>query len=198
MAMTHGATGGFDLKSGARLPREAAVPVGRTLERSVAFAAMLWTGLMGGFFYAFSILIMPALDEVNALVAIPAMQAINEAVETTLFVAGFGGAAIFVVAATAIAVIRRDGLASWLTVAAGLVYLIGTLLVTFAFNVPLNIDLEGYSLTNPASIGLMESFIRDWSLWNDVRTLSSLLAFALFAVASLVRLQGGSGPAPGR
>ena len=167
---------------------------GRTLERTVAVAAMLWAGLMGGFFYAFSVLVMPGLDATNPLVAIPSMQNINAAVDSRLFGLGFSGAAILAGVALVIGVLRRDGLSSYLLVVSGAVYLVGTFLVTVAFNVPLNDDLDGYSLLDPASIGRMDGYIRDWSRWNDVRTVSSLLAFVLFAAAALLRLRPAASP----
>ncbi len=160
--------------------------LGQGLERTVAVAAMPWAGLMGGIFYAFSVLVMPGLDATNQLVAIPAMQNINDAVDSRLFGLGFFGAAILAALAMITGILRRDGFGSALMIAAGLVYLVGTFLVTVAFNVPLNDDLDGYSLLDPSSLGLTDGYIRDWSRWNDIRTVSSLVAFVLFASAALL------------
>ena len=48
-----------------------------TVSRS---AATLWVGVMAGFFYAFSAVVMPGLSAADPAVAIEAMQAINAAV----------------------------------------------------------------------------------------------------------------------
>ena len=78
----------------------------------------------------------------------------------------------------------------------GIVYLVGAFLVTVVFNLPLNDDLDGWGVLDPSSIGLMEGYIRDWSRWNDVRAVASLVAFGLFAVAGLLRLRPVARPAP--
>ncbi len=160
--------------------------LGRGLERTAAVAAMLWAGLMGGFFYAFSVLVMPGLDATSQLAAIPAMQNINEAVDSQLFGLGFIGAAILAALAVITGVVRRDGFGSVLLIAGGVVYLVGPFLVTVAFNVPLNDDLDGFSLLDPASLGRMDAYIRDWSRWNDIRTVTAIVAFVLFAAAALL------------
>ena len=182
---------------GATVPRTASRTVGRALERTVTVAAMLWTGLMGGFFFAFSVLVMPGLDATNPLVALPAMQSINGAVDSQPFEFGFFGAAALAAVALVVGVLRRDGLTSYLAMVAGAIYLVGTFLVTVVFNVPLNDDLDGYSLLDPSSIGLIEGYLRDWSRWNDVRTVSALVAFGLFAASALLP-QSRTGAGPGR
>jgi uncharacterized membrane protein len=196
MVMTRTAAG-IDRSSREGARRQAGAAAGRVLERVVAFAAMLWTGVMAGLFFAFSVLVMPGLDDTNGLVALPAMQSINGALDSTPFAVAFFGAAILAAVATAIAATRRDGLASWLALTAGIVYLLGVFLVTLVFNRPLNGDLDGWGILDPSSIGRMDGYIRDWSRWNDIRTVSSLVAFGLFAVAGLLRLRPAAREAPG-
>lgn len=167
-------------------PHTASRTVGRAFEHTVTVAAMLWAGVMGGFFYAFSVLVMPGLETTSPLVALPAMQSINDAVDNQLFGLGFFGAAFLAAVALVSGILRRDGITSYLAVAGGLVYLVGAFLVTVVFNVPLNDDLDGYSLLDPSRIGLTEGYLRDWSRWNDVRTVSALAAFVLFAAAASI------------
>ncbi len=172
--------------------------IGRLLERIVTIGAMLWTGVMAGYFLAFSVQVMPGLDglsRVETLAALPVMGSINDRADDPRFAVAFLGAMGLAALATAIAAIRRDGIASWLTIAGGAVFLLGAVGVTLIFNGPLDDDLSGWSVTDPASIGLMEGYVRDWSRWNDVRLVASLIAFGLFAVAGMFGWRASTAPA---
>jgi uncharacterized membrane protein len=163
--------------------------LGRAAERIATLGAMLSSGVMAGYFLAFSAQVMPgvgAMSGVNALVALPVMRSINDHADSPRYAAAFLGALILTVLATAIATVRRDGIASWLTIIGGAAFLLGSIGVTLIFNRRLDDDLSGWSVTDPASIGLMEGYVRDWSRWNDVRLVASLIAFGLFALAGLL------------
>jgi hypothetical protein len=57
--------------------------------------------------------------------------------------------------------------------------------VTIAFNLPLN---DALAKVKPSSIddaNLWASYLRDWAIWNHVRTVTALAATALFAIASM-------------
>ena len=170
--------------------------IGRATERTVAVAAMLAIGLMAGVFFAFNALVMPGFDATNPVVALPALQSINDGLDGQPFRLAFFGAALLAAVAVAVGAVRRDGLGSYLAMAAGAIYLVGTLLITLLFSNPLNGDLNGYGLLDPSSLGRTERYIEDWSRWNAVRTGSALVAFVLFAAAVLLPRRRNSGTAP--
>jgi len=176
---------------------------GQTLERTVALAALLVTGLMAGVFFAFGALIMPGLDNVdglvdlptllvipglddaNGLVALPSIQAIA-GVDSPLFGLVSYGAAALAAVAVVVGLVRRDGPGSILMVGAGAVYLVGAFLVTLVFNNRFDDNLAGYGVLDPSSTALAEAYIWDWSRWNDIRTVAAFVAFSLFAAAALL------------
>ncbi|MGB3635717.1 MAG: anthrone oxygenase family protein [Rubrobacteraceae bacterium] len=151
------------------------------LERVLRFLCMLWVGVMAGFFFAFTVLVMPGLDATEPLAAMSAMQAINDAVRNALFAIGFFGAMVLCLAVILVSLIRRGGSASWTALAGAVIYIVGVFGVTVGFNVPLNETLATLDPTLPENAPSMTAYIEDWSFWNNVRTLANVLAFGLLA-----------------
>lgn len=161
--------------------------VGAGLDRGLRLLSTLWVGVMAGFFFAFSAVVMPGLDVADPAAAMAAMQGINDIVVNPAFALFFFGAPVLCLGSIVRALIRRDRLA-WLELVAAAVYLVGVFGVTVAFNVPLNDDLARLDPTVPTQARTMTIYIDDWTVWNHVRTATGLLAFGLFAVASIIRV----------
>jgi Domain of unknown function (DUF1772)/Protein of unknown function (DUF1579) len=64
-----------------------------------------------------------------------------------------------------------------------LLYLVGTVGVTIAFNVPLNDALAIAKPEEAESANLWSSYLSNWTFWNHIRTVSALAATASFAIA---------------
>lgn len=154
-------------------------------DRLLRLAAAVWLAVMAGFFWSFSVVVMPGLDQTDPLTALAAMQAINRAVGNAFFAVGFFGAPLVCLLLLGRAIVRRRDLRAWLAAVGGLIYLAGAFGVTVAFNVPLNDDLARLDPVNAANAPLMTHYIEDWLAGNHLRTLTSLLA-ALVLAASLV------------
>ncbi len=146
-------------------------------------ACAVWVGVMAGFFFAFSFVVMPGLSAMEPLAALASMQAINLAVRNAVFALGFFGALILCIAVALHALIRRDAPACWFALTAALIYLVGAFGVTSLFNVPLNGVIAPLDPALPENAGVMVSYISEWTLWNHVRTLASLTAFVLFLLS---------------
>ena len=148
----------------------------------------IWTGITAGFFWAFTVVVMRGLRgaETEPSAAMSAMQGINNSVQSVQFAIFFFGAPILCLLAIGQGIILRDNPWRLIDAAAGLVYIVGVLLVTFTQNIPLNDDLDKLDASNPADAALMGQWIDDWSMWNDVRTISGIVAVVLFTI-SLVR-----------
>ena len=160
-----------------------------SLSSWLRLACAVWVGVMAGFFFAFSFVVMPGLAAMEPLAALASMQEVNLAVRNAVFALGFFGALILCVAAALHALLRRDAPACWLALSAALVYLLGAFGVTSVFNVPLNGEIAPLDPARPENAGAMVSYIGEWTLWNHVRTLASLAAFVLL----LLSLQSGRG-----
>lgn len=155
------------------------------IDRTLRLLSTLWVGVMAGFFFAFSVVVMPGLDVADPAAAMEAMQGINDVVVNPAFALFFFGAPLLCLGSIARALRRRDRLA-WLDLVAGAVYLVGVFGVTVAVSVPLNDELARLDPTVPEQARAMTTYIADWTVWNHVRTVTGLLAFGLFAVTVMV------------
>lgn len=149
-------------------------------------AAAVGCGVSGGVFFAFSTFVMPALGRLPPAQGIAAMQAINVDAINAPFMAVLFGSGIVGVGVAAAALAQKGPGAHW-TVAAALVYLSGTLLVTMACNVPLNGTLAELDPEGAPSAAVWVRYLVHWTNWNHVRTFGGALSAALFVVAVFVR-----------
>lgn len=142
------------------------------------------TALIGGVFFAFSVFVIRALAELPARQGIAAMQRINIAVITPVFLGVFLGAVPLLGIAAFVAGNPATGQAQvWLIAALG-VYTIGSVGVTVAFNVPRNNRLASLAPDSAQALDYWPVYVRQWLRWNHVRTLASLLAAAACVVAA--------------
>lgn len=153
------------------------------------FAGAISSALVAGIFYAFSSFVMPALGRVPDEQGRDAMNAINVAVYTPSFMILFMGTALLSAIVAVWSLFSIERLGSQLVLAASLLYLVGCFGVTVVFNVPLNRQLA--SVDTSSGNALWRRFLRDWTIWNTVRTVGAVLASALFILALVL----GYGPA---
>ncbi len=100
--------------------------------------AALGSSLVAGSFFAFSTFVMRALGKLPPPQGIAAMQSINVVVINPWFMTAFTGTALACVAAMIVSLVRwPESGAAWL-LGGGLLYFIGTFVVTMLYNVPLN------------------------------------------------------------
>jgi uncharacterized membrane protein len=148
----------------------------------LTFVSALGCGLVAGIFFAFSSFVMRGLAGVPPTQGIAAMQSINVAVlDPWFFAVFFGTAACCLLLAVASFFYWQKPGASYLLIG-GLLYLVGTILVTIICNVPLNDKLAA---VDPASTnaGLTwVNYLKTWTAWNRVRAVAALAAAALFTV----------------
>lgn len=144
----------------------------------VMAAAALCCGVVAGAFLVFSTFVMHALGRLPAAEGVAAMQAINvSAVRPAFMTTMFGTAVVCMVA-----VIATPGDPGASTGAA--LYLVGTIGVTIAGNVPLNNRLAVLHPNGGETAAAWRHYLRAWTNWNHVRAVSSLAAAVLFVAAS--------------
>jgi uncharacterized membrane protein len=152
----------------------------------ITFAAVLGCGAMGGVFYAFSSFVMAGLHRLPPAQGIEAMRSVNITAVRPPFMLGlFGTAALCVILA-----IR--GLRTWgeprsvyLLAGAGL-YLIGAIVLTAAYHVPLNDSLAKLDPQGVHAVSQWNHYVSHWTLMNHVRALASVGAALAFTVALTV------------
>ena len=142
----------------------------------LTFASAIGSGLMAGFFFAFSTPVMGALGRIPPAHGIAAMQAINVVVINPLFLGVFLGTAVACVLLAALAPFVWHGPGLWALLAGTLLYFAGTFLVTMTFNVPLNNALAAVAADSEAGASLWRRYLSDWTMWNHVRTVAALAA----------------------
>lgn len=136
---------------------------------------------MGGVFFAFSSFVMRSLARLPAPQGIAAMQSMNAVAVTPVFMTAlFGTAGACVIVAIG-AVTAWRGVTSVYLLAGSVSYLIGAIGVTIAGNVPLNNALAAVDPENGEVI--WRRYVRQWTAWNHVRTISGLVAAGLLTMA---------------
>jgi len=147
----------------------------------LAAASAICAALVGGVFFAFSTFVMRALASMPSAQGILAMQRINVTVINPLFLGAFLGT-VPLLAVTAF-LARGDGHAFGWLLASFLVYLVGSVGVTMAFNVPRNDRLAPLPPDSPQAASYWPMYVREWLLWNHVRCVASLLSAIAAALA---------------
>jgi uncharacterized membrane protein len=153
---------------------------------AVTIAAALGCALLAGVFFAFSSFVMKALARLQPGEGVAAMQSINIVVINPTFMAAFLGTGIACVALAVWAVVGNLGSVGGFLIAGALLYLVGTIGVTMAFNVPRNGALAKLDPHDPDTALRWSSYVSSWTAGNTVRTVCALLAAAAFIVAVLV------------
>ena len=145
--------------------------------------AALGCGLIAGVFFAFSSFVMRALARLSANGGIAAMQSINVVVLNPVFLGTFVGTAVICIFAMIAALLRWHDPQSLYMLVGGVLYLVGTFLVTITFNVPLNNKLAAVALDDAAGANVWANYLVKWTAWNHVRTAAALAAAASFTLA---------------
>lgn len=152
-----------------------------TLIEIAILAAALGSATIGGLFFAFSTFIMGALAARPAAEGMAAMVSINRVILRSLFMPVFFGTALLAVGLGGWAVATR-GPGCCLVAGGSLLYLLGSIGVTMAWNVPLNNAIDRADPAGDNQV-LWADYLRRWTRWNHVRTIASLAAAVAFILA---------------
>jgi uncharacterized membrane protein len=141
----------------------------------------LGCGLIAGVFFAFSTFVMNALARLPPAQGIAAMQSINITAINPLFMTAlFGTAAACIFLIISSFKSHQPG-AAYLLIGS-LLYLVGTVGVTIAFNVPLNDALAKVDPGSTEGAKIWASYLVNWTIWNHIRALSAFVAAGLLII----------------
>lgn len=142
--------------------------------------AVVGAGLTAGLFFAFSVMVMPALRRQSVKRGMAVMQAINATANTPLFGAVFllPGVACLVVAAAALA--DQDDPGAGLSLVGALAYLGGVIVLTLVYHVPRNNRLDKTTPGAEGAPAFWATYLSEWTVMNHVR-----LALALISAVTL-------------
>lgn len=147
--------------------------------------ALIIYGLIAGFFYAYSVDVMPALDQLPAQSAIHAMQEINIAVRNPVFFATFFGPLFLGALTMVLIVLAKNKKATIYCLLALLIYFLTAFLPTSSINVPMNIELGMINLpiNEAEALKIWSVYSEKWTFWNTLRTIGSTTALIFIALS---------------
>lgn len=154
----------------------------------VTVASLILTGAIAGFFYAFSVTVMPGLDLATPAAAIEAMQAINVAVRNPVFFVTFFLTPVVCAVAAVALWLSGARAAAALLLAAAAIYLAGAFLPTAQINVPMNRALEALAVPSDAQEGaeIWRAYSGRWTWWNTARTAASVVSLTCVGLGLMV------------
>lgn len=155
----------------------------QNLRLPLILCAAIGCALTAGIFFAFSTFVMQALALQPPAPGIAAMQSINITVINPWFMASFFGPAVAGIMLTILALRQWDQPGSIYWLAGTLLYLLGTIGVTIAGNIPLNDALANVIPDSTEGMTLWSKYLTDWTLWNHIRTFAAFLAAGLFTLS---------------
>jgi uncharacterized membrane protein len=146
----------------------------------IHLACILGTGLIAGTFFAFSTFIMAALGRLPPPQGVAAMQAINITVINPLFMGVLFGTALL---SAYVGYVAFCSGVQPMAIAGALLYSVGAIGVTMAFNVPLNNELAALHSAAGDGGSVWARYLADWTFWNTVRGFAAAAACAAFAIS---------------
>jgi uncharacterized membrane protein len=157
-----------------------------TVRQIAAVVAATGAGVSTGVFFTFSDFGMRALRALPERSGLAAMQAVNRAAPSPLFMTTLFGPAAIVAWLGVTATYRRDEPQSLYELAGAMLYLTAIGL-TVAYHVPQNDRLARLDPLSPAADAAWRSYAAAWTRWNHVRVLTSLGATAALIGAATSR-----------
>ncbi|WP_137702486.1 anthrone oxygenase family protein [Marimonas lutisalis] len=154
----------------------------------LAGLSLLLSGAIFGFFYAWVCSTMWGLDAADPRIAIPAMQAMNASVRNIVFAPAFFGTPFVLLLTAAVAHAAGRSRPALLLAAAGLLYLVGGMILTIGVNVPMNQALAQLATpeSHAAAAEIWAGYSPRWQVFNVIRTLVSGLVLLLSGWAILL------------
>ncbi|MDP8244947.1 MAG: DUF1772 domain-containing protein [Candidatus Hinthialibacter antarcticus] len=147
--------------------------------------AALSCGLVAGIFLAFSDFIMRSLDAANPAAGIECMQLINRKVYRSIFMVLLMGMVPYSFSLMIFSFFYATHNEFWWTLAGGLTYFFGVILVTGVCNVPMNQRLDSMNFEDKETETYWLEYCRTWTNWNHIRTFFSVLSAIFYFIACL-------------
>jgi uncharacterized membrane protein len=151
--------------------------------RALTVVTAVGAGVVAGVFFAFSTFVMQGLQDLSPRDGLRAMQSVNRAAPSPLFMAALLGTAAACIGLGVWSLVDLDEPGAWYRVAGCGVYLVG-IIVTIAYHIPRNDALAAVDPDGAEAISRWSAYARAWTSWNHVRTLTSTAATALLIIGS--------------
>lgn len=155
------------------------------------FATLLCT-LVSGFLFAFAVVVMPGIRNLNDGQFLNAFRVMDSVIQKNqpLFMLAWVGSIIVLIIATVLGMFYIVGALRLLLLLSALIYIFGVQLPTIAFNIPLNNTVQSVdpdTMDHKALNAAREDFEPLWNRWNKIRTVLSILV-SLFLLILLLAI----------
>ncbi|MFF4752927.1 anthrone oxygenase family protein [Streptomyces sp. NPDC002514] len=146
-------------------------------------AGVLGTGVVAGVFCGFSTFVMRGLAALPPAQGAAAMNAINVSAVTPAFMLVFAGTAVLcaMIAVVTFVLWPDEGKVELLLGSA--LFLFGSFGLTLVANVPRNDALARLEPGTPEATAYWPTYVREWTMWNHVRTVASAAAAVVYLLA---------------
>ncbi|MGH9244094.1 MAG: DUF1772 domain-containing protein [Acidimicrobiales bacterium] len=149
-------------------------------------ATALGYGVMAGFFFSVSFVVMRSLGRLPAAQGIAAMQSINVNVVNPWFLGTFIGTAVASVALAIVSLFKLGEPFSVYHLVAAALYL-GVIVLTGTYHIPRNDALAALDPTTAEAARYWAEYLVDWTRWNHVRALAPLAALGSLILSLRLR-----------
>ena len=148
--------------------------------------------LVAGFLFAFAIVAMPGIRNLNDREFIRAFQVMDRVIQNNqpIFMLVWVGSVVALVTSVVLGIGQLDGAGLLLIIISAFFYLLGVQLPTITINIPLNNQLQALNvdvMDETTQKKARHEFETRWNRWNSIRTVFASLASALLIIL-LIRL----------
>ncbi len=158
------------------------------MNTTILIVTTLFSGLMAGLFYAWSISVTPGLAKISDVGYLQAFQSMNRAILNPVFFIVFFGLIVLLPALCYLYYQSTEGNQLLFIASATGLYLFGVMAITIFGNIPLNNTLEVLQIEfmTPDQMDLFrQGFERKWNNFNTIRTICSSLALLSLVIACI-------------
>ena len=150
--------------------------------RTVTLVAAIGAGVTGGVYFAFSTFVMTALRRLPDRQGLTAMQAVNRAAPSPLFMTALFGTGVLAVGLIVTAV-RHWGEAGAAQLVVGSGLYLASVVVTAAFHVPRNETLEAIDPASATAAERWRDLAAAWTMGNHVRMVTAIAGAVVLVLA---------------
>lgn len=152
----------------------------------LTIAALVGAGLNAGVFFSFSTFTMSGLKRLDPAAGAAAMQEINREAPKAPLMSLFFGTALVSAALLVDGLGNLDEVAARYQVAAGVLFLVGVIVLTGMYHVPRNDKLDQLDPESSHGQRYWEIYRHQWTRMNHIRTITPAAAAVLLAVSLVV------------
>ncbi len=152
------------------------------------FITILLVGLLAGLLYGYDCSINQALGNLENELYLRSFQSINSTIQNPYFFMSFFGSVFALPVVTWFSYKYSSPTTFHILLSATLIFFIGVFFVTLFGNIPLNEQLNKFSIATSSQeeiSSMRKSFEKPWNSFHTFRTISCIISFGLTVLSTL-------------